>query len=181
MPTSKASAWGGPKRIAFGVLRVPFAMGKSALKKSQTSMRSSFNFLNFRELQNAQHNGWPCARFGRRTRFRPLTAILRAPSRSGVRGNLTNARRLGVRGGLMRLYISGISPVKSEHTETHQFLPAEKRALLKKLLSVAESQLPSNRRHNGRRSCLSPKFCPRLTPHITLANIGAHHNNVGIR
>jgi hypothetical protein len=30
-------------------------------------------------------------------------------------------------------------------------------------------------------SRLSPKFCPRLTPHITLANIRAHHNNVGIR
>src|SRR5258707_15472696 len=101
------------KLMPLGLSRVLFVLDKSALKKLWTPMRSSGGFVNFLELKNGQHNGWPCAHFGSPTRFRRLTVILRTRSIWGVRVNLKNTRWLGGPGELTRQSISGLSPAKS--------------------------------------------------------------------
>src|SRR5713226_2779199 len=111
-------------------------------------MRFSPNSRKFLELENRQHNGWPCAPFGSPTRFHPQTAILRARSRWGVRVNLSNARWLGAPGELTRPYISGLSPAKSERAEMHQLIPQAKTRLQEKLLSAPESQRPCGKLHS---------------------------------
>src|SRR5882672_9374546 len=105
------------KLMPLGLSRVLFVLDKSALKKLWTPMRSSGGFVRFLELQNGQHNGWPCAHFGSPRRFRRLTAILRTRSILGVRVNLKNSRRLGAHGELTRRYISGLSRAKSVRAE----------------------------------------------------------------
>ncbi len=111
-------------------------------------MRFSRGSRKFLELENRQHNGWPCAPFGSPTRFHRRTPILLACSRWGVRVNLSNARWLGAPGELTRPYISGLSPAKSERAEMHQLLPQAKKHLLEKLLSTPESQRPCGKLHS---------------------------------
>src|SRR5713226_6667082 len=123
-------------------------MDLSALKEWRTPMRFSRGSRKFLELENRQHNGWPCAPFGSPTRFQPRTAILRACLRLGVRVNLSNARRLGAPGELTRPYISGLSQAKSERAEVHQLLPHAKKALRKRLLCTPESKWPCDRLHS---------------------------------
>src|SRR5260370_29619083 len=122
--------------------RVLFELDKSALKKLWTPMRSSGGFVKFLELENGQHNGWPCAQFGSPTRFRRLTAILRTRSIWGVRVSLKNTRWLGAHGELTRRYISGLSPVKSGSASMGANLPHARKPSEQKGRFTAESQAP---------------------------------------
>jgi hypothetical protein len=107
--------------------------GQIASKKWWTPMPFSCGSQKFPELENRQHNGWPHATFGSRTRFHPLIAILRARSRWAVPVNLSIARWLGARGELTRPYISGPSPVKSGRSEMQPLPEPRKQAAAVKI------------------------------------------------
>src|SRR5260370_37840331 len=125
------------KLMSLGLSRVLFVLEKSAWKKFWPPMRSGGGFVKFLELENGQHNGWPCAQFGSPTRFRRLTAILRTRSIWGVRVSLKNTRWLGARGELTRRYISGLSPVKSGSARMGANLPNETKQRVEKVASNA--------------------------------------------
>jgi len=144
-------------------------------------MRSSPSFLNFLELQNAQHNGSPCAHFGSPTRFHPLTAILRACSRWGVRVTLSNARWLGAHGELTRPYISGLSPAKSEHAEMHQLLSQAKKRPPERLLSTAESQRTCDASHSRNPPCAAFPCSLRIADECTIRELSDSDPNRDVR
>src|SRR5258706_12753923 len=134
--------------MPLGLSRVLFVLDKSALKKLWTPMRSSGGFVRFLELQNGQHNGWPCAHFGSPTRFRRLTAILRTRSIWGARVNLKNTHWLGAHGELSRRYISGLSPAKSGSAKMGANLPHARKGSVEKVASTAESQRACDASHS---------------------------------
>src|SRR5258705_12965523 len=124
-------------------------MDRLALKSWWTPTRFSPGSRKFLESENRPHNGLPCAPFRSPTRFRLLTAILRAYSPWGVQVNLSNAHSLGAHGELTRLYISGLSLGKSEPAELHQLLPQAKNRLPERLLSPPESRWQRERLHSS--------------------------------
>src|SRR6266478_8864771 len=121
--------------MPLGLSRVLFVLDKSALIEWRTPMRSSGGFAKFPELQNGQHNGWPCAHFGSPTHFRRLTAILRTRSIWSVRVNLKNTRWLGAHGELTRQCISGLSPAKSRSAKMGANLPHARKAVTAEVAS----------------------------------------------
>jgi len=137
--------------------RVLFELDKSALKKLWTPMRSSGGFVKFLELENGQHNGWPCAQFGSPTRFRRLTVILLTRSIWGVRVSLKNTRWLGAHGELTRRYISGLSPVKSGSARMGANLPHARKWSVEKVASTAESQGPCDALHSSNHPLVQQK------------------------
>jgi hypothetical protein len=139
------------KLMPLGLSRVLFVLDKSALIEWRTPMRSSGGFAKFPELQNGQHNGWPCAHFGSPTHFRRLTAILRTRSIWSVRVNLKNTRWLGAHGELTRQCISGLSPAKSRSAKMGANLPHARKGSVEKLASTAESQRACDTSHSGSR------------------------------
>src|SRR6266481_4709386 len=124
-------------------------MDRLALKSWWTPTRFSPGSRKFLESENRPHNGLPCAPFGSPTRFRLLTAILRAYSPWGVQVNLSNAHWLGAHGELTRLCISGLSLGESERAELHQLLPQARKRLPERLLPPPDSQCQCERLHSS--------------------------------